>query len=346
MGCGNNREEIEFVEQMGTGWNLGNSLESVCTDGAYEGLELECYWQNPKTTKEMIQEIYRAGFRTIRIPVTWDAHMDEDGNIEKQWIERVNEVVDYALDAGLYVILDAHHDTWFVPSLENEAYAKEMMEKVWEQIAEHFRDYGTELLFEGMNEPRLIGTEAEWRGESAENDRIVGELNRIFVDTVRNTGGNNENRFLLVTSYAGTVEALEDFELPQGEHLILTVHAYKPYLFAMDETGSGEWNPQEEREIDQFMELLRKRYTSQGIPVIIGEFGAVDKNNTGDREAWLNYYTEKAEECDIMYIWWDEGGPSGETYGRYRLFDRENKVWLFESLKDILVSEAHTGGEA
>lgn len=339
MGCGNRGEEMEFVRQMGTGWNLGNSLESVCQDQTCEGLELECYWQNPKTTKGMLQEVYDAGFRSIRIPVTWDAHMNDNGDIDAQWMDRVSEVVDDAMDTGLYVILDAHHDTWFIPSAENEADAKEMMEKVWEQIAERFQDYGTQLLFEGMNEPRLIGTETEWGGESAENDRITGELNQTFVDTVRKAGGKNKDRYLLVTAYAGMVEALERFEMPEGEHLILTVHAYKPYSFAMDTAGTIEWKEEDQKEIDWFMDILKEHYTSQGIPVIIGEFGAIDKNNLEEREMWLKYYMKKAKECQVTCFWWDEGGPSGETSGRYRIFDRENGEWLFESLKDILISQ-------
>lgn len=339
MGCRNRSEEMIFAEQMGPGWNLGNSLDSVCTDGTYTGLDLECYWENPKTTKDMISEIHRAGFQTIRIPVTWESHMDAEGNIDAEWMNRVNEVVDYAMDEGMYVILNAHHDGWFTPSAENEAYAGEMMEIVWTQIAEHFREYDSKLLFEGMNEPRLIGTDIEWEGESAENDRIVEALNQQFVDTVRSTGGNNEKRYLLVTPYAGAAEALEGFTLPKGEHLIVTVHAYRPFSFAMDEAGTSKWNPSDGREIDKFMKVIRKRFTSKGIPVIIGEFGAIDKNNTEERKKWLQYYIEKAREADAMYIWWDEGGPDTDTYGRYRLFDRQNQTWIFESLKDTLVSE-------
>lgn len=340
IGCGSSQsKDVEFVRGMGAGWNLGNSLESVCGDGTVSGLELETYWQNPKTTGEMLREVYDAGFRTVRIPVAWEPHMDESGKIDSQWMNRVREVVDDALGQGFYVILNSHHDTFYTPSVENEAYAVRMMANVWGQIAESFRDYDTKLLFEGMNEPRLIGASTEWGGESAENDRIVERLNQTFVDTVRAAGGYHEERYLLVTPYAGMVEALDGFEMPEGERLILTVHAYKPYSFAMDEAGDAVWELQGEKEIDGFMETLKEQYTDRGIPVIIGEFGAIDKNNTGEREKWLQYYTDKAKECGISCLWWDEGGAAGETYGRYRIFDRENRVWLFESLKDILISQ-------
>ena len=346
MGCGTQHGDMDFVADMGSGFNLGNSLESTCTDGSVNGLDLETYWENPKISKAMIEEIAKAGFQTIRIPVTWDVHMDEKGQIDAAWMDRVQEVVDAALDTGMYVILNAHHDTWYIPSKENEAYAKEMMEKVWSQIAEQFAEYDEKLLFEGMNEPRLIGTDVEWAGESKENDQIVDELNQLFVDTVRNSGGNNRGRYLLVTSYADAIESIDRFTMPKGTHLIVTVHAYKPYAFAMDETGTAVWEPGLTQEIKGFMDNLQRRFTSKGIPVIIGEFGSIDKNNLNDREQWLKDYITLASEADVMYIWWDEGGPSQETYGRYRIFDRETGVWLFESLKDILVTKNHTGGKA
>lgn len=336
-GCGRGQEDMAFTEKMGIGFNLGNSLESICTDGSCQGLDLESYWQNPKITQDMLKQIAQAGFGTIRIPVTWDVHMDEDGVIDPAWMERVKEVVQEALDTGMYVILDAHHDTWFMPSGENEASAKEQMKHVWTQIAEAFSECGQNLLFEGMNEPRMIGTDTEWTGESGENDRIVGELNQIFVDTVRAAGGENKERYLLVTPYAGAVESLDHFSLPKGDHLIVTVHAYKPYAFAMEESGTAVWDASEKEQLTDMMHMLQERYTDKGIPVIIGEFGAIDKNNTAEREKWLKDYTTSAKEAGVMYIWWDEGGPGTETYGRYRIFDRQNGEWLFESLKNILL---------
>lgn len=141
VGCGTQHEDMDFVADMGSGFNLGNSLESTVQTDSVSGLDLETYWQNPKISKAMIEEIAKAGFQTIRIPVTWDVHMDENGQIDAAWMDRVQEVVDAALDTGMYVILNAHHDTWYIPSKENEAYAKEMMEKVWSQIAEQFAEY-------------------------------------------------------------------------------------------------------------------------------------------------------------------------------------------------------------
>lgn len=338
-GCGSSQTaELDFVREMGAGWNLGNSLESICIDGSYTGNALELYWQNPATTKEMIEEIHNAGFGTIRIPVTWENHMDSQGNMEAVWLDRVREVVDYAIEDGMYVILDAHHDTWFEPFPEKEETAVSMMEKVWNQIGEAFIGYDNHLLFEGMNEPRCIGTAEEWTGGSEETAELVNCLNQTFVDTIRAQGGNNRERYLLVTTYGGSSleNALKYFRMPEGEHLIVTVHAYLPYSFAMDEKGETVWQEAEVQEIEDTMSRLHTGFVSKGIPVIIGEFGAIDKCNTEERLKWLAAYLEAAEKNGISFIWWDEGGPSGETYGRFRIFDREQKSWLFPEIRDML----------
>lgn len=338
-GCGSSQTaELDFVREMGAGWNLGNSLESICIDGSYTGNALELYWQNPATTKEMIEEIHNAGFGTIRIPVTRENHMDSQGNMEAVWLDRVREVVDYAIEDGMYVILDAHHDTWFEPFPEKEETAVSMMEKVWNQIGEAFIGYDNHLLFEGMNEPRCIGTAEEWTGGSKETAELVNCLNQTFVDTIRAQGGNNQERYLLVTTYGGSSleNALKYFRMPEGEHLIVTVHAYLPYSFAMDEEGETVWQEAEVQEIEDTMSHLHTGFVSKGIPVIIGEFGAIDKCNTEERLKWLAAYLEAAEKNGISFIWWDEGGPSGETYGRFRIFDREQKSWLFPEIRDML----------
>lgn len=341
-GCGSRQtEELDFVSRMGPGWNLGNSLESVCADGSYTGNDLELYWQNPATTKAMIDEIHSAGFTTLRIPVTWENHIDAQGNIDRAWMSRVREVVDYAIENEMYVILDAHHDKWFEPTKENEENAVRLMQLVWNQIGTCFKEYDEHLLFEGMNEPRCIGTAEEWTGGNKDTAAIVNRLNQTFVDTIRAQGGNNKERYLLVTTYGGSTleNALQNFAMPKGEHLVVTVHAYIPYTFAMDVNGETLWQGAGRQEIEDTMDRLHKRFIAQGIPVIIGEFGAIDKGNTAERLSWLTDYLEAAEQNGISCIWWDEGGPSGETYGRFRIFDRETGNWLFPEIRDLLTKQ-------
>ena len=334
-------EDMVFTEQLGPGWNLGNSLEAVCADGRYSGNALELYWQNPATTKEMIDEVCRAGFTLLRLPVTWEGHMDEQGKIDEQWLGRVKEIVDYGIDNGMYVIINAHHDTWFEPLPENEEYARNKMRDVWQQVGGYFAEYDNHLLFEGMNEPRWIGSAEEWTGGSSETAAIVNGLNQVFVDTVRGLGGRNEERYLLVATYGNSVEecALEAFTMPEGEHLIVTVHAYIPYGFAMDVQGKNVWESRDAKEIGAVMKRLGERFVSKGIPVLIGEFGAVDKGNSEERLKWLKDYMEAAKEYRIGCIWWDEGGWPGETYGRFRIYDRDRQEWLFPEIQEVLVGK-------
>lgn len=336
--CGKEKEDFAYVQQLGPGWNLGNSLEAFCEDGSYAGNQLELYWQNPVTTKAMIHEVRKAGFTTLRIPVTWEGHMDAQGRIDKVWLDRVKEVVDYGMSNDMDVILNAHHDRWFEPTKENEENAVRWMKCVWRQVGEYFMEYDSRLLFEGMNEPRWIGSDEEWRGGSEETAAIVNRLNQVFVDTIRGQGGNNRERYLLVTTYGGSIEerALKYFVMPEGKHLIVTVHAYTPYDFAMNPEGSRIWKETQVQEIEVVMERLMKRFVSKGIPVLIGEFGAIDKKNAKERLMWVKDYTKAARESQIAYIWWDEGGPHGETYERFRIFDREKLVWLFPEIRDAL----------
>ena len=155
------RSASQIVEAMNIGWNLGNALDSYNT-GA-EGLETETGWGNPKTTKDMVRSVKAAGFNTIRIPVTWGEHMN--GNtIQDAWMSRVQEVVDYAYDEGLFVIIDVHHDDyiWITPNNAEYPEDSEKLKAIWTQISERFKDYGDKLIFETMNEPRMTGHTYEW----------------------------------------------------------------------------------------------------------------------------------------------------------------------------------------
>ncbi len=150
------REEAKrFVKQLGPGFNLGNTLDTNDIHFETENpSDFETYWGNPVTTSQMIEDIKAAGFDVLRVPVTWCEHMDENDMIEQAWLNRVQEVVDYGLQAGMYVIINAHHDSWYTPNDEHLPKARERMSRLWVQIAERFKEYDQRLLFESMNEPR------------------------------------------------------------------------------------------------------------------------------------------------------------------------------------------------
>lgn len=337
-------ETRRFIKEVGPGFNLGNTLDvhdlHFETDNPSH---FETYWGNPVTTREMIKDIKAAGFNLLRVPVTWYEHMDENNKIDEVWFARVQQIVDYGLDAGMYVIINAHHDSWYTPDDKHLPKAREKMEDLWMQIGERFKDYDHRLLFESMNEPRLIGKKEEW-GEGTKRSReIINELNQIFVDTVRGLGGENEDRYLILPTYCARTDevVLKDFKMPKGikeERLILSVHLYEPYHFALNIDGTSEFLEEELADIEELNRAfhdLRRFFIKKGIPVIITEFSAVDKKNEQHRTAWAAYVLKRAKELGMGTIWWD-AGPGEEEGKPFPLYNRYTRKWLFPELKKVL----------
>ena len=198
---------MEITQDMGVGWNLGNSLDAwPGVLGQTQGLESETFWGNPKTTQALINAVKAKGFNTIRIPVTWGNHMDSNNNVDTAWMARVKEVVNYAYNNGMYVILNVHHDEWNKPTSSNYSAASTKLKALWKQIATEFKGYDRHLIFEGMNEPRNYKGSHEWDGGIQEYWTVVNKLNADFVSTVRATGGNNSTRLLMIPSYAASMD--------------------------------------------------------------------------------------------------------------------------------------------
>lgn len=329
---------MDLVADMKIGWNLGNTLDA--TGGI--ALDSERSWGNPTTTEEMIDAVLDAGFNVIRIPVTWYNHCGDgpDYQIHEIWLNRVQEVVDYAYDKGAYVIINMHHEDWHFPSEDNKEAAAEKLEAIWTQIATRFRDYDEHLIFEGLNEPRKIGTNVEWNGGDMEGREVVNYLEQVFVDAVRATGGNNTLRHLMITGYAASSDkgALESIQLPDDDKLIISVHAYTPYNFALNANGTSVWDEEKDAgDIDYLMNNLNELFISKGIPVIIGEFGAVNKDNEEERIEWVSYYLTKAGEIGVPCIWWDNNAfdGSGENFG---LFNRRELTFPYPNLLDAMMT--------
>ena len=205
----------QLIKEMGFGWNLGNTLDSHNSSlkNAPEGIESESSWGNPTTTEEMIKELVKKGFKTIRIPTTWHNHLiDNNYTIDPKWMERVKTIVDWAIKNGLYVILNCHHDNaqyskdpityreGYYPLAKDAEESERFIYNIWRQIATAFNNgYDHHLIFEGLNEPRLIGNQYEWNYNKTDKDcqeaeEILNEYMRLVVKTIRETGGNNEKK--------------------------------------------------------------------------------------------------------------------------------------------------------
>lgn len=345
------------VAQMGIGWNLGNSLDA---------LGGETNWGNPTVTRELIKAVKAAGFGVVRIPVTWIGHFGGSPNytIDSAWMNRVAEVVNYVLDAGMYAIINLHHDgaegmdgewlaldvpnsTGTVTAAHNEAVQKQFV-KIWQQIAAHFENYGDKLIFESMNEIHV--------GYSSTPNPayypIINNLNQAFVDTVRASGGNNSSRILVVPGYNTNINnTLAGFVAPNDPadgKLILSCHYYDPWTFAT-EGASQVWGAdypirddekwaQEDWVLQQF-DSLKNTYISQGLPVILGEYGAVnpyDAINVPYRRYWMEYVTKAAHDRGIVPIYWDNGGM-GSGKEALGLFNRDNNTVVHQNILDTMM---------
>jgi endoglucanase len=330
---------IDLVKEIKNGWNLGNTMDATGGDG----VNSEASWGNPVTKKKMIDSIKAAGFNTLRIPTTWEKHLGPapDYTIDAAWLDRVQEIVDYAMENEMFAILNMHHEEWHFPSYDNEEAAIDILTKVWKQIADRFENYDEHLIFEGLNEPRQKGTSFEWNGGNEEGWEVINHFNAAFVETIRNAGVNNPQRHLMIPPYAATsnTKAWSSFTVPEDDKIIVSIHAYTPYNFALNKTGTSEWsvtNANDTREIDSLMNSIDQRFISKGIPVIIGEFGAMEKSNLESRVAWAKYYITKGAEKGIPCIWWDNGAftGNGELFG---LLDRRALAWKSPEVVDALM---------
>lgn len=318
----------ELLKEWTAGWNVGNSLDA-CKCG---GLESEESWHNAKITQKLIDNVISEGFNVIRIPVTWSNHLDESNVIESAWLDRVNEVVDYAYKRGVFVILDTHHENFTFTSEENYPVASEKLVCIWKQICERFKGYGERLLFEGLNEPRKNDMPDEWHSTDVVAFEVVNKLNNDFIRTVRSSGGNNADRHLIIVTYCGgcTKEIMETLVVPDDDKVIVNVHSYMPWHFTAMENGADKFDPEnteDTEKLDESFELLKKYCTDKGIPAIIDEFGAVNRNNNVERIKYIEYFKAKADELGVKYVWWDNGYR--HSFG---LFDRKKGKCYFEDI--------------
>ena len=333
----------ELTANMKVGWNLGNSLDALGS-----GMSSETAWGNPKTTKAMIDDIKAEGFNTVRIPVSWGRHTDKNGNVDEQWMARVKEVVDYAYKNGMYVILNSHHDNEYYDiggcAKSDKTYkaSEKKMTKLWTQIANEFKKYNEHLIFETMNEPRTEGSAKEWTGGTGAERDVVNNLNAAIVDAIRATGGNNEYRYIMIPAYAATsnMGALRALKLPEDDRIIVSVHAYSPYNYAMNGSYSKDFSDSDKKELDKFFSDLNSIFISKGVQVVIGEFGATNKDNEADRCLWAEYYVKGAGKYGIPCIWWDNNSGTAKGGECFGIYDRKTGEWVFKDLADTLVKSA------
>ena len=359
------------MDEMGFGWNLGNTFDAWSGDEQDQGLESETSWGCTKTTEEIIKGLVKKGIKTIRIPVTWHNHIiDENYTIDPNWMKRVKQVVDWSIKNGLYVILNTHHDNsekqnikygqGYYPLRQDMVESEKFIYNIYRQIATAFNNgYDHHLIFEGLNEPRLIGTDYEWnykKGEPIceEASSVLNEYLKLIVKAIRTSGGNNEKRFIMVTPLAAAYSSAvnQDFIFPgdtlynpTNPKILLSVHMYLPYNFAMN--GDMSYTTFEETYANELYSDFKNLYESfilKGHNVIIGEMGVTNKNNTEERVKWAKYYISNARKFQIPCVVWDNEyfdntKSATENFGLYR---RGKGEWDPEDLIDAYVEASRT----
>lgn len=342
--------QSQIVEAMGPGWNLGNQLESV-TDNVPE----ETNWGNPVITEKLIQSVKAAGFKSIRIPVSYFAKIDDDKDytIDSKWLDRVQEVVDYCIKNDLYAVINIHGDgyntidgSWLLCNGKDQTEIKKKYKKVWKQIAERFKNYDEHLLFESMNE-EFDGSYSEPNKEYYQN---INDYNQIFVDTVRKTGDNNTKRWLIIPSWNTNIDYTAGdygFKLPTDQYrnksidkeeqrIMISVHYYSPWDFCGGENcvitqwGNEADDPSktsttcDETYMKNQLNLMKTTFADKGYPVFIGEYGSIDKTSyDSENEYYRAYFARKlcqlSRKNGCIPMYWDNGYNGVHGFG---LFDR------------------------
>ena len=342
--------QSQIVEAMGPGWNLGNQLESV-TDNVPE----ETNWGNPVITEKLIQSVKAAGFKSIRIPVSYFAKIDDDKDytIDSKWLDRVQEVVDYCIKNDLYAVINIHGDgyntidgSWLLCNGKNQTEIKKKYKKVWKQIAERFKNYDEHLLFESMNE-EFDGSYSEPNKEYYQN---INDYNQIFVDTVRKTGDNNTKRWLIIPGWNTNIDYTAGdygFKLPTDQYrdksidkeeqrIMISVHYYSPWDFCGGENGViTQWGNEaddpsktsttcDETYMKNQLNLMKTTFADKGYPIFIGEYGSIDKTSyDSENEYYRAYFARKfcqlSRKNGCIPMYWDNGYNGVHGFG---LFDR------------------------
>ena len=332
----------EWTRQVKMGWNLGNSFES---SGGETG------WGNPKTTKAMIHAVKEAGFNAIRIPVRWTEQLSNASTmtVKPEYLARVKEVVDWALEEDMFVIINTHHEEWLERSPFNSTKQENnrKLSALWKCIAAYFRDYDQRLAFAGTNEiVAKVNGQENWGTPTSEWQSVQNSYNQTFIDAVRGTGGRNYYRNLIVQVYAGNgYHGLSGFTVPTDKvegRMSVEFHCYDPYGYGLLDGNTsnnyyywgdkyknmGKKTPSSnEKTLTDYFNRIRSAWSLKGLGVVLGEYGVTCHYQAADKQTQLEneqYYmkcmTAAAVERGFAPFVWDNNafGNGNEKFGIFK----------------------------
>ncbi len=319
-------ESQKYVEAMGKGWNLGNTFDGVDLDLSSEDKGEEA-WGNPTVTRELIKEIKEKGYDSIRIPFTaYRRYSKVDGKyvINQEWLDRYKEVVNWAVEEGLYVMINLHHDSWIWLADWNgdeEAEEYKMYVDLWKDLADEFKDIDEKVCFETINEPRF-----NFDGEISKQERL-DKLNLAAYEVIRNSGGKNKTRMIVMPTMDTNHESTNSNPLKNlitsldDENVIATVHYYSEWVFSanLGRTGFDEplfdWSNEytARKAAEDMFDIVYNTFTENGIGVVVGEWGLLgydagnECNQLGEELKYYDYVNYLADENNISIMFWDNG---------------------------------------
>jgi len=310
----------QYAAAMQPGWNLANTFDAPGSETA---------WGNPVVTKELIDALVAQGYRSIRIPITWEGRIgsEPDYKLDEAFMKRIQEVIDWSLDAGLYVMINLHHDSnWVFHMTTDHDGVLNRYNAVWKQISAYFRDYPDKLMFESINEPRFSD---DWNEDTPEYFALLDELNMSFFNIVRKSGGNNKERPLVIPSITANHsqprldELYKTMTKMDDSNLIATIHYYGFYPFSVNMGGATTFDETARTDVEQSFDRAYHTFVEKGIPVVVGEFGllgfdkSVETIEHGEILKYLEYLTYYAKQRQLTLMLWDNG----------QHLDRNNFTW-------------------
>ncbi len=315
---------VAVVRDMGNGTNLGNTMEACGSwiNGS-SPTSYETAWGQPVTTQAIIDGMKEAGYDSVRVPVAWSNMMSDDGKytIDERYLDRVEEIVNYILNADMYVIVNDHWDGgwWGDFASKDETVANEAWKKyeaIWTQVGERFKDYSHKLIFESANEE--LGS--SFKVSIYDRYQLITNINQKFVDIIRSQGGKNADRFLLIAGYDTNIDSTvsDRYVMPTDtidNHLMISVHYYDPSPYTLVSDPNNSWGYYDSWGTDEDIEYMKnqlakmKKFTKQGYGVIIGECGAISKRQDGTIKdgtyEWYENMLKICEQLNLCPMSWD-----------------------------------------
>ena len=273
---------------------------------------------NPLVTEEQITAIKNAGFKCIRIPITWEGHFDayhKSYKINKAFLKRLDDVISMCLKQDLYVCINMQNDSWrwfCRMKKKNDTYYK-MFTKLWTQIAKHYKGYSNHLVFEAIDKPYFekLGTKAQ--------QQLLNEVNKAFVKIVRKSGGKNKNRLLGVATLNSSVTKTgckaisSNIKAMKDKRVFATVHYYGPWKFSVNAAGATTFTATVEKQVKNTVDMVYSNFYKEKIPVVCTEYGLLGYDSSynglihGEVLKYIDYLTYYARKKKLPMIVWDNG---------------------------------------